>query len=343
MPTIRVAAVVFQDEQGRVLTVRKRGTEAFMLPGGKREPGEEFIETAAREVQEELGLRVTSDELIPLGHWHSQAANEPGHDLESHVFSYPHVLTQTPEVAAEIEELRWFAEGELRAPAPGVTLAPMLQFNATPAIFGSENVWLAAVRENPNHAQNYIARWRRIANEGNDIDGEARLVDAIAPRGARILDAGCGTGRVGGYLAAAGHTVVGTDLDAELIEAAKADFPEDELPVTWLVQNLAELDVCTPGGQPQEFDVIVSAGNVMGFLAEAERQPALDRIARHLAPTGRAVIGYGAGRGWGFDDFVAGAERAGLSVQQRFSTWDLAPGAQRLADEKFLVAFLVKQ
>ena len=62
---IRVAAVVFRDGEGRVLTVRKRGTERFMLPGGKPEAGEEFIDTAAREVDEELGLAVTTRRQAP--------------------------------------------------------------------------------------------------------------------------------------------------------------------------------------------------------------------------------------------------------------------------------------
>lgn len=132
---IRVAAVVFRDGEGRVLTVRKRGTERFMLPGGKPEAGEEFIDTAAREVDEELGLDVTPDDLDALGRFSSDAANEPGHALESHVFTYRGVLTQVPAVAAEIDELRWFTEAELRTPPPGVLLAPMLQFNAGPAIF----------------------------------------------------------------------------------------------------------------------------------------------------------------------------------------------------------------
>ena len=132
---IRVAAVVFRDAEGRVLTVRKRGTERFMLPGGKPEAGEEFIDTGAREVDEELGLDVTPDDLDVLGRFSSDAANEPGHALESHVFTYCGVLTQVPAVAAEIDELRWFTEAELRTPPPGVLLAPMLQFNAVPAIF----------------------------------------------------------------------------------------------------------------------------------------------------------------------------------------------------------------
>ncbi|GAA0199312.1 hypothetical protein [Glutamicibacter creatinolyticus] len=61
-----------------------------------------------------------------------------------------------------------------------------------------ENVWLAAVRANPDHAHNYAQRWRRLAAEGSDIYGEARMIDAMAERGSRILDAGCGTGRIGG-------------------------------------------------------------------------------------------------------------------------------------------------
>lgn len=134
---IRVAAVVFGDAEGRVLTVRKRGTQRFMLPGGKPEPGEEFIDTAVREVDEELGLRIAVADLDVLGRFASDAANEPGHRLESHVFTYRGVLTQVPAVAAEIDELRWFSERELREPAPDVRLAPMLQFDAAPAIFGA--------------------------------------------------------------------------------------------------------------------------------------------------------------------------------------------------------------
>src|SRR5699024_5078389 len=60
-----------------------------------------------------------------------------------------------------------------------------------------ENVWVAAVRRNPEHARGYAERWRRIEASGQDIYGEARLIDAMAPRGARILDAGCGSGRLG--------------------------------------------------------------------------------------------------------------------------------------------------
>lgn len=78
------------------------------------------------------------------------------------------------------------------------------------------SLWMQKVAADPGHSQWYIERFRSMARAGNDLAGEARLVDAMAPRGAHILDAGCGPGRVGGYLAAAGHRVVGVDVDPAL-------------------------------------------------------------------------------------------------------------------------------
>ena len=89
----------------------------------------------------------------------------------------------------------------------------------------AENGWLRLTTDKPEHSRWYVQRFRDMAARGEDVAGEARLIDAMVPRGARILDAGCGTGRVGGALAAAGHDVVGVDLDPELIAAARADHP----------------------------------------------------------------------------------------------------------------------
>lgn len=126
------------------------------------------------------------------------------------------------------------------------------------------------LQANPNHSEMYAQRWRNFVAEGKDIDGEARLIDAMSPRAARILDAGCGTGRVGGYLAARGHTVVGVDLDPVLINYAKTDFPDAE----WHVG-----DLCTGTVPGDNYDIVVSAGNVMGFLPVEGRLPALQGIA----------------------------------------------------------------
>jgi SAM-dependent methyltransferase len=154
----------------------------------------------------------------------------------------------------------------------------------------------------------------------------------MAPRGARILDAGCGPGRLGGELTAAGHHVVGVDVDPALIEAAEQDHPGPQ----WLVGDLAELDL-PARGIPQPFDVIVAAGNVMTFLAPSTRTRVLTRLRNHLASDGRTVIGFGAGRDYAFTDFLDDAAEAALEPDLLLSTWDLRPFTD---DSDFLVAIL---
>ncbi len=195
-----------------------------------------------------------------------------------------------------------------------------------------QSVWMRKVAADPGHSHWYIERFRAMARAGEDLAGEARFVDAMAPRGARILDAGCGPGRLGGYLAAAGHHVVGVDVDPALIEAAEHDHPGPR----WLLGDLAELDL-PARGIVEPFDVIVSAGNVMTFLAPSTRAQVLGRLRAHLARDGRAAIGFGAGRDYEFAEFLDDAAAAGLAPDLLLSTWDLRPFTE---DSDFLVALL---
>lgn len=195
-----------------------------------------------------------------------------------------------------------------------------------------QSYWMQKVAADPGHSQWYIERFRAMARAGDDLAGEARFVDAMAPRGARILDAGCGPGRLGGYLATVGHRVVGVDVDPALIEAAEQDYPGPR----WLVGDLAELDL-PARGIAEPFDVIVSAGNVMAFLAPSTRVQVLSRLRAHVAADGRAAIGFGAGRAYQFDEFLNDAVDAGFAPDLLLSTWDMRPFAD---DSDFLVALL---
>ncbi|GGC02590.1 class I SAM-dependent methyltransferase [Cellulomonas carbonis] len=194
--------------------------------------------------------------------------------------------------------------------------------------------WEQKVEADPEHSHWYVERFRRMAAQGADLAGEARFVDAMVPRGARVLDAGCGPGRVGGELARRGHVVVGVDVDPVLIAAAEEDHPGP----TWLVGDLAELDL-PARGVTDPFDVVVCAGNVMTFLAPGTEVDVLRRMGAHLAPTGRAVIGFGAGRGYDVRAFFADVEAAGLRLDLALASWDLRPFTP---DADFLVAVLTR-
>lgn len=109
-PTIRVSAVLAVDDTGRLLVVRKRGTAVWMQPGGKPEPGETAAQTLARELHEELGVRLDPDALEPLGTFTTAAANEVGTTLIADVFRAS--IREPLIAAAEIDAVRWMHPDE---------------------------------------------------------------------------------------------------------------------------------------------------------------------------------------------------------------------------------------
>jgi len=169
----------------------------------------------------------------------------------------------------------------------------------------------------PGHTRWYIDRFRRLAADGADLAGEARLLDAMVAPGSRILDAGSGTGRVAAELTARGHHVVGVDADPALVEAARLDYPGPE----FVVADLADLDLSTM----DPFDAAVVAGNVMVFLAPGSESDVLARLAAHVRPEGPIVVGFATNREYALDAFDTDAKAAGLRLDHRFATWDLRP------------------
>lgn len=192
-----------------------------------------------------------------------------------------------------------------------------------------ETLWAAENRENPGHSTRYIERFEAMRAEGRDLHGEARVLDAMATRGSHILDAGCGTGRVGGELARRGHHITGVDADAELIGAARRDHPGSQ----WQVEDLRVLAL------GRTFDLIVCTGNVLPFLAPGTAPEVLHRLHSHLAPDGRLVVGFGSDRGYAAERFFTDASAAGLARSAEFSTWDLR---QWEPTSSFLVSILTR-
>ncbi len=170
------------------------------------------------------------------------------------------------------------------------------------------NRWLQARTVS---GDDYDATYERGAAAGEDVHGEADFVQRFAP--ASVLDAGCGTGRVGRELARRGLDVVGVDIDPEMLETARRKAPG----VDWRLADLATVDL------DRSFDAIVMAGNVMIFLKPGTENAVVANMARHLGPNGVLIAGFQVMRDrltiQRYDEIATGA---GLALAERWSTWD---------------------
>lgn len=169
----------------------------------------------------------------------------------------------------------------------------------------------------------YQRRFDELATQGVDLDGEARFVHALHAPPARILDAGCGTGRIASALTALGHDVVGVDADGAMIEVARE---RDD------VTRFVHADLATLWLTAQTFDVVVLAGNVVPFLADGTLVDVLRRMRAHLAPDGRLVCGWAlpghqppGAAAVSAEDFERAAFAADLSLVTRYASWDAQP------------------
>lgn len=173
----------------------------------------------------------------------------------------------------------------------------------------------------------YGRRFAELAASGEDMHGEARLADALLPRGAAVLDAGSGMGRVGAELQRRGHRVVAVEADPALVAQSRATYPD--LPVVE-----SDLVHVTPGmldglGHPSAYDLVVAVGNVMVFLAEATECDVLARFRELLSPGGRVLVGFHlqdgpeTARSYPASEFEADVAAAGLRVDLRAGTYEL--------------------
>jgi SAM-dependent methyltransferase len=166
----------------------------------------------------------------------------------------------------------------------------------------------------------YDARWESMAARGDNVHGEADAVERLATEhfeGRRIdvLDAGCGTGRLGIELNRRGHRVVGADLDPDMIDRARAKAPDIE----WHVADLAQFTI------DRRFDVIVLAGNIFLFCAPGSQSNIVTNLANHLNPGGLLVAG------WSQEDrpdaylaqhLIAHGEANGLGLVSAWKNWE---------------------
>ncbi|MBB5936473.1 class I SAM-dependent methyltransferase [Streptomyces zagrosensis] len=175
--------------------------------------------------------------------------------------------------------------------------------------------------------EDYAARFAALAGSGKDMHGEARFCAALVPPGARVLDAGCGTGRVMIRLAELGYDCVGIDLDASMLAVARGQAPE----LPWLQADLSEFDPAGLG-VAANFDLVVAAGNIFPLLAPGTEATVISRLAAALRPGGLMAAGFGLDEAHlpvppsiTLAQYDAYCTAAGLTLVNRFATWDAHP------------------
>jgi ubiquinone/menaquinone biosynthesis C-methylase UbiE len=169
----------------------------------------------------------------------------------------------------------------------------------------------------PLRGDEYDARFARFQEEGLYLHGEADLVAGLlGDPPARVLDAGCGTGRVAIELARRGYDTVGIDVEASMLDAARAKAPE----LTWILGDLSGKEL--PG---DEFNLVLAAGNVMIFLELGTEAAVVSNLARTVAPGGLVVAGFQVGRQLTLERYDALSASSGLELVHRWATWEQAP------------------
>lgn len=179
------------------------------------------------------------------------------------------------------------------------------------------NRWIAET--GGTRGPEYAERFARLEARGVDVHGEARFVDALLPRGSRVVDGGCGTGRVGRELARRGHDVVGIDLDASMLAEARRAAPD----ARWLHADLLDVDAAAVGAP---VDAVVLAGNVVVYLTEGTEADVVAHLAGWLRPGGLLVAGFAADRHVPVRDYLRWCGAARLTVVGEHPGWDRPPG-----------------
>lgn len=174
--------------------------------------------------------------------------------------------------------------------------------------------------------EEYARRFARLAESGHDIHGEAAFCAAVLKPAARILDAGCGTGRIAIRLAELGHYCTGVDVDPSMLAVARRDAPTQE----WLLGDLARLDAL---GLNPGFDLALAAGNVIPLLAPGTEPAVVRQLAAALRPGGLLVTGMGLDAAHlplpepsvTLAEFDHWCTQSGLTLRQRYATWSGDP------------------
>jgi SAM-dependent methyltransferase len=135
----------------------------------------------------------------------------------------------------------------------------------------------------------------------------------------RVLELGCGGGRVSGYLSALGGDLMGIDLSPEMVAYCQREYPQ----ASFEQRDLRDLSAYATGS----FDAVWAPFNVLDVLDDADRRHVIDEIGRVLTADGPLIMSSHnraaaiRGPGWVFSldplQLAANVARLPLSLRNR--------------------------
>lgn len=111
----KVAFLYLQD--GRILSTRSKGKDKYYIPGGKREAGENDIETLVREVKEELSVDIIESSAKLYGVFEAQAHGK-AEGVIVKMTCYTAEFTGELKADSEIAEIVWLTTADIEAVSP---------------------------------------------------------------------------------------------------------------------------------------------------------------------------------------------------------------------------------
>lgn len=135
-----------------------------------------------------------------------------------------------------------------------------------PPGWGSSRVWAET---------NFVAHYATRALRPAEIVLLLRYGDRLD---GRVLELGCGAGRITSYLGVRGGDVLGIDISPAMIDYCRGHYPGLE----FQVGDVADLSGLVDGSR----DLVIAEFNILGVLDDDERRRALREIRRVLGAEG---------------------------------------------------------
>lgn len=104
-------------KNGKILTTRSKGKDAYYFPGGKREGSESDLETLVREIKEELSIDIIPESAKLYGIFSAQAHGK-AEGVVVQMSCYTADFTGELKADSEIEEIRWIDYSDYNTVSP---------------------------------------------------------------------------------------------------------------------------------------------------------------------------------------------------------------------------------